>query len=224
MLIAVGCLALGMVRPHIAALAGFAVALAVVARRTPIERRSAFAPFAKAALLVAIGLGMVVAVGQLEDFFGVDDFNQAAVQTTLDEVQRRTGKSNSEVVTDSDTDLDPSRFPIAFSNVVLQPYPWQATNLQSMIASAESVFLMTLLVVGWRRIVGALRAAFREPYVIMCVTYVVLFVYGFSSFSNAGILVRQRVQVLPFLLVLISLPAVTRTWRNPLEQSRVPAP
>jgi hypothetical protein len=33
-----------------------------------------------------------------------------------------------------------------------------------------------------------------------------LFIYGFSSFANFGILTRQRVQVLPFVVVLLCLP------------------
>jgi hypothetical protein len=44
------------------------------------------------------------------------------------------------------------------------------------------------------------------PYLIMAGIYSLLFVYGFSSFANYGILVRQRVQVLPFLLVFVAMP------------------
>ena len=90
---------------------------------------------------------------------------------------------------------------------MFRPFPWQANNAQALIAAAESGFILVIFVTSWRRIAGALRAVVRTPYVVLCCTYTVLFVYGFSAFSNAGILVRQRVQVLPFVLVLVCWPA-----------------
>jgi hypothetical protein len=204
-LLALGSLMLGMVRPHVAALLGFAVFLAYVVRRSP-EGASVFAPFGKFIVVIILGLGLVYAVGQLEQFFGVDEFDQEAVQTTLDEVTRRTGKGGTQLDAPSSTDLNPSRFPEAFVNVMFRPFPWQATNPQALLAAAESVFLMGLFAANWRGVLGAIRSSIRVPYVVLCCTYTVLFVYGFSSFTNAGILVRQRVQVLPFVLVMVCLP------------------
>lgn len=204
-LLALGSLMLGMVRPHIAAIAGFAVFLAYVVRRSP-ESASILAPIGKFVVVIILGVGMVYAVGQLEDFFGVDDFDSEAVQTTLDEVARQTGQGGSQIGTASSTDLNPSRFPEAFVGVMFRPFPWQASNLQGLIAAAESLFLMALFLISWRRIVGAVLSILRTPHVVVCATYTLLFVYGFSAFSNAGILVRQRVQVLPFVLVLVCLP------------------
>lgn len=213
-LLAVGSLMLGIVRPHVAALVGFAVFLAYLVRRSP-DGASILAPIGKFVIVIILGLGMVYAVGQLETFFGVDDFDQAAVQTTLDEVTRRTGQGGSQFTAAPSTDLDPSRFPEAFVGVMFRPFPWEATNLQALLAAAESLFLVGLFVTSWRGIVGAVRSVLEVPYVVLCGTYTVLFVYGFSAFSNAGILVRQRVQVLPFVLVLVCLPpGVTSSIRR----------
>lgn len=206
-LLAAGSLMLSMVRPHIAALVGFAVLLAYVVRRSP-DNASVFAPAGKFVIVIILGLGMVYAVGQLEDFFGVDEFDQEAVQTTLDEVTRRTGQGGSEFAAEPSTNLRPSQFPQALVGVLFRPFPWQATNVQALVAATESVLLMGLFVANRRGMLGAVRSAIQVPYVVLCCTYTVLFVYGFSSFSNAGILVRQRVQVLPFVLVLVCLPAI----------------
>lgn len=208
-LLALGSLMLGMVRPHVAAIAGFAVALAYLVRRSP-EGSSSFAPIGKFAAVLVLGAGLIFAVGQLEDFFGVDDFDTTAVQTTLDEVAKQTGQGGSQIGAASSTDLSPSRFPEAFVGVMFRPFPWQANNFQALIAAAESLFLMGLFLTSWRRIAGALASVLRTPYVVVCCAYTVLFVYGFSAFSNAGILVRQRVQVLPFVLVLVCLGAGSR--------------
>lgn len=205
-LLALGSLMLGMVRPHVAALVAFAVFLAYLVRRSP-DGASILAPIGKFAIVIILGLGMVYAVGQLEAFFGVDDFDQEAVQTTLDEVTRRTGQGGSQFIGTSSTDLNPSRFPEAFVGVMFRPFPWEASNLQALLAAAESFLLMGLFFASWRRVLAALRGAVQRPYVVLCCSYTVLFVYGFSAFSNAGILVRQRVQVLPFVLVTICLCA-----------------
>jgi hypothetical protein len=214
--IVMGSLMLYMVRPHVAALISVGTFTAFLVKRRPTGA-SILAPVGKLAVVMMLGGGLVVAVGQMEAFFGVDDFNQESVQTTLDEVTRQTGQGGSQFARESSTNLSPSRFPEAFVNVMFRPFPWQANNLQALIAAVESVFLMGLFVTGWSRIVGAIRSVLRTPYVVLCCTYTVLFVYGFSAFSNAGILVRQRVQVLPFVLVLLCLPAFKprqQHWRD----------
>ncbi len=65
---------------------------------------------------------------------------------------------------------------------------------------------------------GAIRSILRTPYVLMCVVYSVLFVYGFSAFANFGVLTRQRVQLFPFILVLVCVPPFRRReqggWRS----------
>lgn len=215
-LLVVGSLMLGMVRPHVAALVGFSVFLAYLVRRSP-DGASILAPIGKFVIVIVLGIGMVYAVGQLETFFGVDDFDQEAVQTTLDEVTRQTGQGGSEFRGSSSTDLNPSRFPEAFVGVMFRPFPWEASNLQALMAAAESLFLMVLFLTSWRRILAALRSAVQVPFVVLCCTYTVLFVYGFSAFSNAGILVRQRVQVLPFVLVLVCASAQV-TYRRPARR------
>lgn len=205
-LLVLGSLMLGMVRPHVAAIAGFAVFVAYLVRRPP-KGASIFAPIGKLATVVVLGLAMVFAVGQLETFFGVDQFNQDAVETTYAEVRRNTGQGGSQFDGDRGTDLSPSQFPIAFVNVMFRPFPWQATNPQAAISAAEAAFVFVLLAASWRRIVAAVPSLLRQPYLVLCGVYTVLFVYGFSSFSNAGILVRQRVQVLPFVLVVACVSA-----------------
>lgn len=155
--------------------------------------------------ILLLGVVLILAVGQLERFLGVDAFDQESVQVTLDDVTARTGQGGS-YVEGTHTDLSPSRFPLAFMNVMFRPYPWQATNAQSLLAAAEASAILLLFLTGWRRLLGGLRAVLDAPFVILCCCYTVLFVYGFSSFANYGILVRQRVQVLPFFLVLLAMP------------------
>jgi hypothetical protein len=205
LLIGAGMTALLLVRPHVAAIAAMAAFPAYLARRSP-DRISAFAPVAKAAGILVMAVVLVVSVRQLESFFGIDSFDRDAVETTLEDVQDRTGQGGSFVRESGDTNLTLSRFPQAFLNVLFRPFPWQVTNALSAVAGLEAMFLLGLLVWSWRNVLTAARSLLRRPYVLFCAIYTVLFVFGFSSFANNGILVRQRVQVLPFVLVAMCLP------------------
>jgi hypothetical protein len=53
---------------------------------------------------------------------------------------------------------------------------------------------------------------------------VLVFVYAFSSFSNFGLLARQRVQALPFLLVLYALPEYQTLPRRTRKKARRAVP
>jgi hypothetical protein len=46
----------------------------------------------------------------------------------------------------------------------------------------------------------------RQPYLALALAYAAMFVVAFSSFANFGNLVRQRVQVLPFVVALLCIP------------------
>jgi hypothetical protein len=212
-----GTTMLFLVRPHVAVLALVATFAAYLLKRTP-QGSSILAPIGKLAVTVLLGIGLVVGIGQMQAFLGVDRFDHDAVQITLEDVTDRTSEGGSQFSGRSTTDLNPSRFPEAFVNVMFRPFPWQVNNLQALVAATESLFLAGLFLVSWRRVAGSMRSVLHTPYVVLCCTYTVLFVYGFSAFSNAGILVRQRVQVLPFVLVLVCLPAVQRAadlWARP---------
>jgi hypothetical protein len=208
-----GLVGMGFVRPHIAALVAAALLAAYVLRGNR-DNSSGLAPLGKIVGMVVLGGVLVVAVGQLEDYMGVDAFDQESVQLTLDEVTQQTGQGGS-YIEGTSTDLSPKRFPFAFANVMFRPYPWQATNVQALVASLEGLFLIVLALTSGRRFVSAARALLGTPYLIFCGCYTVLFVYGFSSFANYGILVRQRVQVLPFLLIFLAMPAYRRGLARP---------
>ncbi len=50
------------------------------------------------------------------------------------------------------------------------------------------------------------RAAFARPYVMLCAVYSALFIYTFAALGNLGLIERERVMLLPFMLVLLCVP------------------
>jgi hypothetical protein len=108
---------------------------------------------------------------------------------------------------------------------VFRPWPYEATNLQSLFASLEGLFLLGLILMSLRRFAALPRAMIRRPYVTYALVYCLVFLYAFSSIGNFGILSRQRVQLYPFLAVLLCVPVqygLEATRRNTGSSPRVP--
>ena len=97
--------------------------------------------------------------------------------------------------------------------VLIRPFPWEAHNAQALVTSVEGLSCSShwpgAAAASLRRLPRRLKAS----YVLFCVLYSVAFVYAFSTFGNFGILARERVQVLPFVLALRLPPAPAWTGR-----------
>jgi hypothetical protein len=107
--------------------------------------------------------------------------------------------------------------------VLFRPFPWETHNPQSFATSLEAAFIVYLMVKGRRRLYALPRALRREAYTAYCLGITCTFIYAFSAFSNFGILARQRVQVVPFFLVLICLNERVKRERVPLPSADIQA-
>jgi hypothetical protein len=201
LLLALGLASVVMIRPHVALTVGSGLVLAALLYKP--KKKSPLNPIIRV-LTFALLLGMMILlVSQTEKFLGVETLDQETVNSQLAAAEGRTveaGSSFTPVRVNTPIDL-----PYATITVLFRPFPWETHNGQTIVTSLEGLFLIVLTVRGWRRlrsIPGDLR---REPYVAYCLGIMFTFVYAFSSFSNFGILARQRCQVLPFFLVLICL-------------------
>ncbi len=194
----------GMVRPHIAALVGVSLAAAIVTRKGRIEWRE-LTPVIKGASIVAVAIVAAVLVVHTDRFLqksGIDT-NQG-VSSTLTDVQDRTsegGASFAPSILDS-----PVRAPLATITVLFRPFVFEAHNFQSILAAIEGTALLAFCLIrprwGW----AAMRSLRQQPYVVFCLVFTLLFIVGFSSFANFGLLARERVQLYPLFLVLFSIP------------------
>lgn len=202
-----GVLATGLVRPHVTAALFAGIAVAAVVRRS---RRpgTATTPLTRAASIAAVAVVSLLLVGRAADFLGVQEVSPDGIQSTVDETLDNTAQGGSEFQAhpvNSPTDL-----PWAMVSVLFRPFIFEAHGGPMLLAAAEGLLLLVLLlrsIPRLRDILGHLRG---EPYLVFCLVYTTLFVYAFSVFSNFGILTRQRVQVLPFVLVLLALPLVAK--------------
>lgn len=225
-LLALGMLGTAAVRPHVSLIFALSLGAAYLLRRSPTGD-SLLAPVAKLAGVVVLAGVLLFAIGQTKELFGIKDtFDADAVTFVLEKARSQTATAGSEFRAPESTDLSPSAFPAALVSVLFRPFPWEAKNPLSFIAAVEGLVLLGFFVVSRQRLVGAVRSLLRTPYVVLVLCYSLMFVYGFSSFANFGVLTRQRVQLLPFVLVLLALPPFRRGevgWRGLLEPaSRAP--
>lgn len=191
----------GVVRPHITAALFAALAVAWFLRRRP-RPATELTPLAyvggAVGIIVTGALVASFAATFLEVDLSVDGFTSAIGETT--ELTDEGGSTFTPATVHSPLDM-----PLAAFTILFRPLLVEATNAQMLLAAGEGSLLLLLVALSaksWRHLPQRLR---RQPYLIFCLAYMLVFVYAFSNFGNFGILTRQRVQVLPFLLVFLAL-------------------
>lgn len=208
-----GALLVLLVRPHLALMSilalGVAMAFGATGRVGVGSARGRAARFLALGLLVGLALyGATRLTEQFEEY--ADDGAQAALDGTLERSSIGGSAFDPVAVT------GPLEVPAGVVSVFFRPFPWEASNLASLMAAAESLLLISLIGISWRRIASFPSLALRRPFLLYCLSYVVLFSVGFSFIGNFGILARQRSLALPILLVFLALPP----WRPGGHQSR----
>ena len=92
--------------------------------------------------------------------------------------------------------------------LAFRPFPWEVHSAMSGFAALEG---LGLLIFAWckRRDFWALVHRWRDPYVLFILVYSLEFAVIFAAAtSNFGILVRQRIMMVPVFLMLFCVPRV----------------
>jgi hypothetical protein len=204
-----------MVRPHVTVLAGTGLVVAYVLRRRPKEV-SALGPLRTILTVAVLGVGVMLMLQQVSTFFGTGGADQTSVDQVLQETARRTSQGGSQLspadaarISDDagpSVSLSPLGLPMAVVTVLFRPFPFEASNLQNLVQSVECFALLVVFIRSWPRLRQVPRLFVRRPYMAFTVVYTLLFCWAFSSINNMGILSRERVQVLPLVLVLLVIP------------------
>ncbi|MGW6914249.1 hypothetical protein ACWGB8_10570 [Kitasatospora sp. NPDC054939] len=210
--IALGSVGTAMVRPHVTALAGAGLMVAYVLRKRP-QQASALGPL-RTILTALVLAGMaVLMLQQVSAFFGTEGTGGDAVNQVLNETSRRTSQGNSMINPTAPEDaapkfsLNPAGLPVAVVSVLFRPFPFEASNVQNLIQSVECFALLVMFIRSWPRLKRLPRLFVQRSYIAFTTVYALLFCWAFSTINNMGILSRERVQVLPLVLVLLVVPA-----------------
>jgi hypothetical protein len=197
-----GFAAATVVRPHVALMLFAAFALTFLVRRSGSGGLGLVSKVLGAVVLVLVG---AVLVRYATAFLKIEDLSPTAVNHALDNASASSAGGEASINPPVGGAL--ARVPWAVVTVLFRPFPWEAHNVQALVSSFECLFLAVLT---WRSrdrlraLPGLVR---RSPYLLFVLLYSAMFVFAFSSFANLGTLARERVQLLPLLVVVLCVPA-----------------
>jgi len=203
----VGMLATFAVRPHMGLALMLGLAVALLVRRAP-ARTFASPMLRMVALALVLLLGLFIASRTASFFERTAQVEGGSISATLSQTAERSAEETTEagsafspVRVNTPIDMGP-----AFVTVMFRPFPFEASSATALLSAAEGVFLMAWLAASWRRLRSVPRMLRTHPYVTYSLAYPVVFAFAVSTVATFGILARQRVQAIPFLLVFIALP------------------
>jgi hypothetical protein len=205
-LLVIGTLLGSIVRPHVVLLELVAFALAFLIGRQP-DRGGAVTPSSigkVAGLVVLLVLGGVLAQ-RFGTLVGSSDLTD--VNSVLAINGKRTDQGGSAFKPSDPT--NPVGYATAAVTVLFRPFPNETGGVEQTAAALEALFLLCLFIASRRRLYTIPERLRTQPYVTFAVFYVLMFIFGFGTIANFGILARQRSQVMPFVFVLLSLTAAT---------------
>jgi hypothetical protein len=159
---------------------------------------------------VAVCVLLVVAVvvlSQTARFFG-DKGSEGGVGGVLEKTLDQTTTGGSSF--DPPAVSDPTDLPAAVVTVFFRPFVWEADNASTAFAALESLVMVVMAVVSWRRLAGGVRLMLRRPYLVYVVTFSSGFIVAFSYIGNFGILARQRTVMLALMLAFLAAPPIAK--------------
>jgi hypothetical protein len=191
----------GVVRPNITLLllVSAVAALLLPWSRTVIRRTNPTVRLAAVIVLLLVLIPVVAATRQLLHLAPDQGFIQGGLNVAQSESSIG-GNSSFAVAT-------PTSFigvPYAIISVLFRPFPWEVRTPLMLLSSLESLGLIVWsarVILRWHRRLIRPRL---DGLMLMSIMYLLVFCFLFSSLGNFGLLVRERVQVLPFLLIILT--------------------
>ncbi|WKZ66356.1 MAG: hypothetical protein QY325_00185 [Flavobacteriales bacterium] len=96
-----------------------------------------------------------------------------------------------------------SKFPVATNAALFRPYIWESRSVVVALSGLENLWLLGFfLLILWRtHVLFFLRLIYRNPLVMMCFLFTVLFAFSLGiSTPNFGALVRFKIPLVPFMV------------------------
>jgi len=183
------------------------ISLAFLFRRTG-KRPPVFGPVVRLIVVAGLILMTAFALGQAADRILPDYVDtEGSVDTVgalVDRASTGTDEGGSEI--DRPLPTSPLDYPYAAFTVLFRPMIIEANSVGTLVAALETMVVLGLFLLSWRRLANLPAVLIRRPYVLMSLVYTGIFAFAWSSFANLGALARQRVQLWPFVLLLLAIP------------------
>lgn len=191
---------MGIVRPHVAAIFGAALGAGLVLRRTKGGIGIGTGKKILGLLLLAVVAGLLV--NQLQSFFELESGLDA--QQVFEETNRRSSSGDSQFEGAQPTSL--AELPWALVTVMFRPFLFEARSLGELLTALEGTILIALFAWNAPRLARLPSLLLSRPYVGYAFVYSLIFAFAFSAINNYGILARQRTQLFPIVVILVTAP------------------
>jgi hypothetical protein len=195
-LIVAGLVLASLVRPHIGAFLAVSLFMSfLVADISRGGRRMIGLKLLLFPVFFVICLAVVIYARDLLHFNSVEDANARAESSYMNNQTGGSAFGEAETV---------EQRLVQAPVLMFRPFLWEVTNLTAVLASCESIMLFLVIFFRRKYLFRLLRNARSNPLVVFAISFFLIFSAVFSiSISNFGLLVRQRVMVLPLILTLI---------------------
>jgi len=191
-----------LVRPHIGAVAAMAATVALLLGR---NIKGTIGAATRLILIPAVLAFTVFIAGRASGEWGVGNVEQGLARQ-----ERAMNDSNYGGSAFAQSDSMLVRLALA-PTLLFRPMPWEVRSWQAALASLEGTWMFILCWQRRRSLFKLLANMRQNPLLVYSVLFIFMFVFGLApGISNFGLLVRQRVMILPFSFVLIVLGTVPR--------------
>jgi hypothetical protein len=182
-------------RPHVAAVAAFATLSAhwLASWERPTPRR-----LVEAAAVVTL---VIVALAGMGNAMGFERPDLENARELMEWTRQNTLRGGSNV---GNVPMSISALPLAFVNVWMRPFPWEAHNATALLAATELVALWALVLIRHKSIKLAILN-WRQHRMLRIAAPMILFytILIGLAFGNLGIIARQRTPLFPFVLAFV---------------------
>ncbi len=104
----------------------------------------------------------------------------------------------------------PAGYPRDIWTVLFDPLPYNAHGDTQKFAAFENTIILILILISLPRLRLLLRTAFLRPYVLLAVLYSAAWPYAFAALGNLGLIDRERIMLLPFLMIPLAIPVARK--------------
>ncbi len=183
------------VRPHIAAMLAVAFTLPFALGKSRGGWKNLAAKVVIAPTLVVVTL---LLISQASEFVGLETTDSQSSTETANRLTKSTQIGGSAFNEGQSLPVRVAEAPL----LMFRPFPWEVSGAMAAVASVEALGLLWFAWKRRRRVVAAFRS-WREPFVAFILVYSLIFSVAFAAAtSNFGILVRERIMMVPLLLML----------------------
>jgi hypothetical protein len=195
------------VRPHVAMIFALSIGVAELLRGRASTSRGRV--INALAVLILAGLSVRFGLSQL----GLADADLEGIEEYFEHRAFSTEQGGSRIY----RARGPLAVPIGLVNVLFRPFPWEARGMQ-LLSGAEIWVFWFILYRTRRGLSNTLRNWRANRFMIVAAPLglALSLLYGLA-FANMGIIARQRVLMLPFLISLLAIPRTLARTRSTVE-------